>query len=195
MNECVAHRGPGATCTRSHRNAACSAACRKAGAGRIDREGTSAAAISRNVRRRSVRCAIVTDRRHAHSVTREDCPDGAAIGSAIQVLIGLKDAVARVQERRTIWRELHAVEHHAGLSLPRRAACADPKALRPRLRRHCEPGTRQRQRPRKNRARVGRNGVSRTANAVRVVGDVLANRAIVVDGDGPVVRPAFTHRA
>ena len=30
---------------------------------------------------------------------------------------------------------------------------------------------------------------------MRVVDDVFANRAVVVDGDGPIVRPALAHRS
>jgi len=41
----------------------------------------------------------------------------------------------------------------------------------------------------------GGNGISSTPNARRIISDVLTNGAIVVDGDGPVVRPTFTHCA
>ena len=55
----------------------------------------------RNPRVRPLRqyeLCLVTDCRHAHAMTCKHCPDRAAICSAIQVLIGLKDTVACVQE-------------------------------------------------------------------------------------------------
>ena len=78
-------------------------------AGRIDGERACAAAVCRNVRRRRVRRAVVADCRNTHAVSSKHCPDGATIGAAVQILIGLQDTVARVQERRTNRRKLHAV--------------------------------------------------------------------------------------
>src|SRR5678815_2478174 len=76
-------------------------------------------------------CAVVTYCRHTHAVTCKHGPDRAAICSAIQVLIGLNDAVACVQERWTSGCELHPVEHNTVCDCSAKLRSQIPKSRGP----------------------------------------------------------------